>query len=118
MRLLAAVTTAVCLASAAALAEPVGQYEVSGTNPGNTSSTYHGTVAVQRTGDTYQVVWVIGGARFTGTGIGNSNFLAVSYRSRNLNGLALYAGQQDGSWQGIWTTDGGTAIGTERWQPR
>jgi hypothetical protein len=73
---------------------------------------------VQRTGETYQIVWVVGGARFTGTGIGNANFLAVAYKSRAFSGLALYAGQPDGSWQGIWTTEGGTIIGTERWLPR
>jgi hypothetical protein len=118
MRLVATVAAAACLVSAAAFADPVGQYTVTGTNPGNTGSTYAGTVAVQRTGDTYQVSWVIAGTRFAGTGIGNQDFLAVSYRSKDLNGLALYAGQQDGSWQGIWTVDGGTTIGTEKWMPK
>jgi hypothetical protein len=73
---------------------------------------------VQRTGDTYQIVWMVGNTRFTGTGIGNANFLAVAYKSRNFSGLALYAGQPDGTWLGIWTTEGGTLVGTERWQPR
>jgi hypothetical protein len=120
MRLLAAIITAVCLASAAAFADPVGQYNVTGTNPGNTNAVYKGTVAVQRTGETYQVVWVVGGARFVGTGIGvdTANFLAVAYKSKNFSGLALYAGQPDGSWQGIWTTEGGTLIGSEKWTPR
>jgi hypothetical protein len=118
MRLLAAVTTVICLTTTAAFADPVGQYNVQGTNPGNNSAVYSGTVGVQRTGDTYQIVWMVGGTRFTGTGIGNANFLAVAYKSKGFSGLALYAGQQDGSWQGIWTTDGGTVIGTEKWLPR
>jgi hypothetical protein len=118
MRLVATAVAALCLANAAALADPVGQYGVTGTNPGNTGSAYSGTVAVQRTGDTYQVTWLIGGTRFVGTGIGSQDFLAVSYRSKNLNGLALYAGQPDGSWQGIWTYDGGSTIGTEKWMPK
>jgi hypothetical protein len=118
MRVFATTAAAVCLFGAAALADPVGQYGVTGTNPGNSGSPYSGTVSVQRSGDTYQVTWVIAGTRFVGTGIGSKDFLAVSYRSKNLNGLALYAGQQDGSWQGIWTYDGGTTIGTEKWMPK
>lgn len=120
MRLFAAVTIAVCLACTAAVADPVGQYNATGTNPGNPNSVYKGTVAVQRTGDTYQVVWMVGGVRYVGTGIGieSANFLAVAYKSRSFSGLALYAGQPDGTWQGIWTTEGGTLIGSEKWIPR
>jgi hypothetical protein len=53
MRLLATATTALSLLSADAIADPAGRYDVSGTNPGNLSATYSGTVDVKRTGDTF-----------------------------------------------------------------
>ena len=113
----AAASAAVLLSSAVALANPVGRFSVTGNNPGGGSG-YSGTVNVQRTGDTYRVTWDIGSQTFVGTGIGNREFLAVSYRSGNQTGLALYAQQSDGTWQGIWTYADGRQIGTERWNPR
>jgi len=113
--------TAACicaLSAVAAIADPVGQYTTQGSNPGKPSSTYSGTVKVQRTGDTYQVTWDIEGQIYTGTGIGSKDFLAVSYRSGNETGLALYAQQPNGTWEGIWTYAGGRSIGTDRWTPR
>ncbi len=107
------VATAIFLSVAAAFADPAGKYDVQGTNPGNDKA-YSGSVSVERTGDTYRVVWNIGGTRYFGTGIGDKNFLAVSYRSGNSTGLALYAATDDG-WKGIWTYANGTTIGTERW---
>lgn len=113
MQKLLIVVTAILMSVAAALAEPVGKYDVEGTNPGN-GNAYAGTVSVDRTGDTYRIVWTIGGTRYVGTGIGDKNFLAVSYRSGNDTGLALYAAANNG-WKGIWTYANGTKIGTERW---
>ena len=48
--------------------DPVGSYGVAGANPGNPDSQYSGTVSVQKTGDTYLVIWSIGSQTFTGTG--------------------------------------------------
>lgn len=116
MRALAAVLTfAFVLIAGAALADPVGRYAVSGTNPGGDSK-YSGDVSVERTGDTYRVVWQVGGQRYVGTGIGDKNFLAVSYRSGDQTGLALYAENDDGTWIGVWTYAGGKQVGTERWE--
>ncbi|HZQ14991.1 MAG TPA: hypothetical protein VFB31_19460 [Pseudolabrys sp.] len=112
-KLLVAAAAAVLLSVTAAFADPVGKYDVEGTNPGG-GGRYSGTVSVERTGDTYKVVWVVGGTRYIGTGIGDKDFLAVSYRSGNETGLALYASSKDG-WKGIWTYANGTKIGTERW---
>jgi hypothetical protein len=61
---------------------------VSGTNPGHANSRYSGSVVVTRTGDTYRVVWTIAGQQYEGTGVGNNDFIAVSYRSGNQTGLA------------------------------
>ena len=101
------------LAGTAAFADPVGRYDVAGTNPGG-GSTYSGTVTVQKTGDTYKVTWDIDGTQYVGTGIGNDEFLAVSYASGSDTGLALF-GAKGGEWKGIWTFAGGTKVGAEAW---
>jgi hypothetical protein len=108
---------ALLLTSAAAFAaDPAGSYDLEGNNPGSGSS-YSGRVTVERTGDTYRVVWVVGGTRFVGTGIGNRDFLAVSYKSGSNTGLALY-GSEGGNWKGIWTYAGGREVGAESWKRR
>jgi hypothetical protein len=112
--LLAAGAAAVLWTAAAFAADPAGEYDVAGTNPGGTGQ-YHGTATVEKTGDTYRVVWVVGGTRYIGTGIGNKDFLAVSYRSGNDTGLALY-GADGGNWGGIWTYSGGRKVGSEIWK--
>ncbi len=114
MKLLFGASLAFVLGTAVALADPVGKYEVTGTNPGG-GSTYTGQVTVVRTGDTYKVTWIVGGKRYDGTGIGNNEFLAVSYRSGNDTGLALY-GQEGDGWKGIWAYAGSKQIGSENWE--
>lgn len=106
----------VLLLSTAALADPVGRYWVRGTNPNG--STYSGEVRVTRTGDTYRVVWDIGRQTYTGTGIGDDDFIAVSYRTGNQTGIALYGRKSGGRWEGVWTYAGGRDIGTDHWSPR
>jgi hypothetical protein len=96
-----------------AFADPVGHYRVTGTDPGGGSS-YKGDVIVAKTGDTYSVTWNIGGTKYVGTGIGDDNFLAVSYRSGNDTGLALFGKSGDG-YAGVWTYAGGKKTGTEKW---
>ena len=93
-------------------ADPVGSYDVQGTNPDG--SKYRGTVTVSQTGQTYRVIWQIGNQRYNGTAIGDKDFLAISYRSGNESGLALYGAEGD-DWKGIWTYSGGTTIGAELW---
>jgi tetratricopeptide (TPR) repeat protein len=90
-----------------------GQYVIFGRNPD--SSTYNGEVAVERTGDTYQVVWTVGAVRLTGTGVGFRNGLAVAYRSDSGVRIALYIGEIDG-WGGTWAKEGIQQTGTEGWQ--
>ena len=116
MRHLFAVSAAVLLWSAATAfaADPVGSYSVEGTNPGS-GSKYSGTVTVEKTGGTYSVVWVVGGDRYLGTGIGNEKFIAVSYHSGGDTGLALY-GEDGDNWIGVWTYAGGNEVGSEVWK--
>jgi hypothetical protein len=96
------------------LADPVGTYEMSGTNPG-TGSRYSGTVVVQRTGDTFQVTVTVSGRRFVGIGIGKSDYLAVSYAFGNNIGVAVYTETENG-WSGIWAPSGSPILGTESWR--
>ena len=115
MRQFAAIAAAVLLLGSvtAFAADPEGDYKVEGNNPGGGGG-YSGTVSVEKTGDTYRVVWNIGGTKYVGTGIGNKDFMAVSYRSGNNTGLALY-GEDGGNWVGVWTYAGGKTVGAERW---
>ena len=53
-------------------------------------STYSGTVTVERNGETFLVTWTVAGGRQIGVGIGKDDLLAVSYRSGNAIGIALY----------------------------
>ena len=41
---------------------------------------------VEKTGQTYRVIWVVAGTRYVGTGIGNKDFIAVSYKAGNDTG--------------------------------
>lgn len=95
-------------------ADPVGTYQIEGSNPGGQGK-YKGTVLVTKTGETYSVVWVVGSTRYVGTGIGNKDFLAVSYKSGNDTGLALY-GADGGNWSGLWTYAGGKPLAPEIWK--
>lgn len=78
MRSLVATCIMLAFTSTTALASPVGDYSVSGSNPDG--SAYSGAVTVQKTGDTYKVTWTVGDKNYAGTGIGNDEFIAVSYR--------------------------------------
>ena len=111
----AVIAAALVFSVTAAFADPAGRYFVEGTDPGKPNSTYTGTVTVEKTGDTYKVVWVIGGTQYVGTGIGNKDFLAVSYKSGSDTGLALY-GADGGNWVGVWTYAGGKELGPETWK--
>jgi hypothetical protein len=114
MRTALASVVGLMLTATMAFADPVGEYEVHGTNPGGGGS-YSGTVTVDKTGDTYRVVWNIGGTRYVGTGIGDKNFIAVSYRSGNNTGLALY-GSKGENFEGVWAYSGSRQMGTEVWE--
>jgi hypothetical protein len=116
MRLFIGIAVAFALTAVSARADPVGTYELSGTNPGN-GSAYSGTVTVQRTGDTFLIIWIVAGSRQVGIGIGKDDFLAVSYRSGNAIGIAVYRPDGDG-WRGIWAPAGSQNLGTEVWTRR
>jgi hypothetical protein len=114
MRLTIGTLLVLILIVASSLADPAGTYRVSGTNPGS-GSTYFGTVTVERNGETFLVTWTVAGGRQIGVGIGKDDLLAVSYRSGNAIGIALYLPDQAGGWKGIWAPIGSQTLGTEIW---
>jgi hypothetical protein len=110
MRSLVVVAALLWSVATAFAADPSGTYDVQGTSPDG--SKYSGTVTITETGQTFKMVWKIGSDTYTGTAIGNKDFLAVSYTSGSDTGLALY-GAEGGNWKGIWTYAGGTKMGSE-----
>jgi hypothetical protein len=121
----------IALGPSVALADPVGKYQLRGTNPDN-SGEYAGTVSVTRTGDTYKVVWSIGDTQTIGVGIGGrmvgegyqmgpaseeDSILSVAYKSGDTVGTAIYYEDPDGVWRGAWAYDGSTQSATESWTP-
>jgi hypothetical protein len=101
--------------TSAAIAQVIGRYNVEGQSP--SGSTYAGTATIEKTGDTYRVVWTIDGTRFVGTGIGSDEGIAISYRSGSDTGIALL-GKEPRGYGLVWTYMGGTDLGTERWTRR
>ncbi|MBZ0164796.1 MAG: hypothetical protein K8H74_19040 [Notoacmeibacter sp.] len=120
------------LSGSAAYADPTGTFDVVGTNP-DTGKQYRGTVSVARTGETYAVVWNIGGSEFIGTGLGakfvgnrfvlgaaspDDTAISVGYVSETTFGMAMYFEQDDGHWEGAWTYGGSQTAAPEDWYPR
>jgi len=132
MRTILAASAILACTLANAVADPVGDYSVKGANPGGNGA-YQGSVSVRQTGETYEVIWDIGGTRYTGSALGaapvkgrslmgpadpGDDTLAVGYVSGRSFGLAFYVEQDDGTWKGIWTYGGSDKIGNEVWTPK
>lgn len=124
-----------CLAlliPSAALADPVGTFDVRGINS-NDGSHYDGTVRITRTGETYKVVWTLGSEPMSGIGVGirfvdgriitgpaskHDKGISVAYQSGDAVGTAVYFEQPDGTWHGTWAYSGWDHIATEDWLPK
>ena len=114
MRFLLVAAAMLLSVATAFAADPVGTYGVKGTYL--SGKAYSGTVTVTKTGETYKVVWdIVGGNTFTGTAIGNGDFMAISYVYDNGTGLALVVAD-GGNWNSLWAPGGGTKIGKETWK--
>jgi hypothetical protein len=113
-------------------ADPAGTFDLRGVNP-DEDQQYTGTVTVTRTGQTYHVVWEIGGQGIVGTGVGlklvdgrivmggaseDDVGISIAYGSGASFGTVVYFEQPDGTWHGIWAYDGWDHISTEDWFPR
>ncbi|MGE0733463.1 MAG: hypothetical protein AB7G15_11130 [Alphaproteobacteria bacterium] len=92
-------------------AAPVGQWKVLGSNPGEPSKRYQGTVSVTQLGQTYRVVWVVGNQQIVGHGILFNGVFSVAYTG----GIAVYVPNPQGQWEGQWSPNNGATIGLENW---
>jgi hypothetical protein len=90
----------------------LGEWQVIGWNPGSAEgpADYRGVVQVERTDETYRVVWRIGSQQFIGNGILRGPMFFVAYNG----GLATYIIRSEGM-DGIWATTEGTRLGREGW---
>jgi hypothetical protein len=118
--------------AAPALADPTGSWLVNGGNADG-SGAYQGKITVERDGETYKAIWVVGDTKFTGTGIGGSmsdgvfspgpasegdTAVSILFRSGKDVGLAVYCEQADGSWSGAWTYENINLVAYETWTPK
>lgn len=112
MKLKTTLLAAFSLLAMPAFAQMTGQYKVDGKNPDGSS--YKGTASVEKTGDTYRVVWNIGGTRTIGTGIGSNEAIAISYRNSSDTGVVLLVKEGD-DYFALWTYLNGRTLGMEKW---
>jgi len=92
-------------------AAPVGQWKLLGSNPGNPSKRYQGSVTVSQLGQTYRVVWLVGSDQIVGHGILYNGVFSVAYPG----GIAAYVPNAQGQWEGQWSPNNGPTIGLENW---
>lgn len=106
------------LAVAAPAAAQVEVFEVQGSNLGSHSVDYTGQVGVQKTGDTWQIEWRVGGPPIRATGI--------IMGGRHLAASGMFEGKPsvfmmrtDGArFVGEWAAYGATRVGREVWTPQ
>ncbi len=93
----------------------VGVYILKGATPMSTS-TYSGNVVIQKAGDTYKLIWNVGGIGYIGTGILTDDVLSVIYSDSGSKGYGIAAykiSDKGDSLTGQWTTYNGEQLGTE-----
>ncbi|MBM3609684.1 MAG: hypothetical protein FJX29_14770 [Alphaproteobacteria bacterium] len=97
-----------------------GKYSVEGNDPGG-AQPYKGDVEVKQNGQTYAVIWQIGGLRQIGTGVVVDNVFSVVFQSlvpgRGVGrpGVAVYQIDRNRITEGIWTGMGANRMGQETW---
>jgi hypothetical protein len=104
--------------STAAVAQPVGTFQVIGRNPGASGGppAYTGTITITATsGGAFDVVWTFGRMRVPGRGVFVNNVFAVAYSNRRPAGPAIvaYVRRPDGTWEGTWALPGNPNTGLE-----
>jgi hypothetical protein len=102
-------------ALAVGFAAEARDFRIKGTDLGG-GGAYEGRVSAEIVGNTVKVLWVVGNARYTGTGVIDGDWLAVHFTGPT-TGVALYRRGSDGIIRGKWTTAGSTKVGTEDWYP-
>lgn len=93
-----------------------GTYRITrGKNPDGSS--YTGSVAIKKQGDTYALVWSIPHTSYAGVGILNGDVLSVGWGSGNAPGVVAYA-VSGGTLDGAWANPGDPKRGSERLERR
>jgi len=103
----------VCAISLQAKTAFSGTYSIKGVNPA--VGAYAGTLTISPRGDVYDVVWVIGSARYGGVGVVTGDTLSVAYAAadHSFMGVMAYTPRGNGL-DGKWAVyGGGTKPGTE-----
>lgn len=92
-----------------------GTYQITGANPNGT--TYQGTMRIQPSGQTYQIVWETGSTA-VGTGLVRGDRLTTSYAQEGAPcGIVFYEIGSNGTLDGEWTVQGLDRIATEQAVP-
>lgn len=103
--------------SIAAPADPlVGTYDVKG-EPFGGGKPYTGIVNVEKTGQTYKVLWYPGEHQIEGVGIWWGGQLSIGYVQEGVQGVAIYVPMGNGL-RGVWSSYGETRIAPEDWVKR
>ena len=101
-----------------AIAQQAEIFNVSGSNPGSSSTDYTGQVSVAQTGNTWRMQWRVQGATVEGTGIIiDGAYLAVTGLLEGRPFVLIL--KKDGNrFVGEWTVHGQTQVGREAWTPQ
>lgn len=112
-RIITMLLLAVVMAAGVAYGDVVGKYSGGGSNPGG-GGNYNCDVVIAKNGENYLVQWYINGAlAYDGVGIMKNGLLCVGYASGGGYGVVVYEVAADGTLNGVWTTPGFTALGSE-----
>jgi hypothetical protein len=95
--------------------ELAGTHTIEGTAPNG--NTYTGSVAIEKTGDTYKMSWTIGDQQYVGVGIESGDKLVVAYGRGNF-GCMDYDLSRDEEMEGRWAARADTRTAVERLRRR
>lgn len=90
-----------------------GTYSIKGVSPG--VGAYTGTLTINPRGEIFDVVWVIGAAKYGGVGVASGDTLSVAYAPADYKfmGVMTYTPRANGL-DGKWAIyGGGTKMGSE-----
>jgi hypothetical protein len=114
MRRAGAILGALALTASTALADPAGDWAMTGVDPDGVR--YEGRVQVVAEGGAHRVLWRVGDVRFEGVGLLDGDSFAVGFHG-DYEGVALLSRTAEGGWSGLWTSAAGGGVGRETWVP-
>ncbi len=114
MRWLKPLVLLLVLLATPALADE-GRYRLTGTSPGG-GGAYSGEVELQKRGETFYAAWVVGEQQYIGVGLLVADQLSFAIQDRQGQVFVAVYRRTATGWGGVWTTLGGTTVGTELWE--